>query len=222
MVNANSAISEEDALAISAKIAEIEAVSQAEVVCALATESGRYDRAEGIVGIATALLALLIGNCLLGEPSAGDGEWVEYASLSLGLQLFLTAGGFLLGNVIASYFPPLRRLCTRKDEMDREVDRAAAQVFAGQHLRRTRDASGLQIYVSLYERQIRLLADDGIPLDLELLIDLALPELRLGAIRSAYEAVLTDLSDPLAETFPANDEKNELSDQFLRFHPRPF
>jgi putative membrane protein len=221
MVNASTVCSEEEAAAICASIAEIESASQAEIVCAVASESGRYDRAEGIVGIGTAMLALLIGNSLLPEGVTEDGGWIEYASLSAGAQVLLVGLGYLLGNVLASYLPMLRRLCTPSSEMTREVDRAVAQVFASQHLRRTRDAAGLLVYVSLYERQIRLLADDGIPLDLTDTLELALPALKAGSVAAAFHTILDAVAEPLVEALPALDKENELKDHLLRFHPRP-
>ncbi|MFT5130088.1 MAG: putative membrane protein [Rhodothermales bacterium] len=226
MVNANTAILEDEATAISAKIAEIKTHSQAEVVCALATESGRYDRAESIVGIGCALLALLIGNSLLSSSATADGDWQEYVSLSLGMQLLLTGLGFALGTILASYVLPLRRLVARSQEMTREVDRAAAFVFAQQHMQSTQSASGLLIYVSLYERQIRLIADEQVLTclpdgGLDGLMELALPHLRSGATPAAFAAILDALAEPLAEALPAVDAENELENHLLRFHPRP-
>ena len=57
-MNARTCMTEQQRTDIVAKVAEVEAKTAAEVVCAVATESGRYDRAESIVGIIFSMLAL--------------------------------------------------------------------------------------------------------------------------------------------------------------------
>ena len=59
-MNANKTITAQDRAAIEQQIAKIEQTTSAEIVCAAATESGRYDRAESIIGIFTGSAALAV------------------------------------------------------------------------------------------------------------------------------------------------------------------
>ena len=46
--------------------------------------------------------------------------------------------------------------------MEEEVDRAAAAAFQHNRLRNTEDSTGILIYISLYEHQVKVVGDDGI------------------------------------------------------------
>ena len=61
-MNALKVINESDRKVIEQRIGDIEQTTAAELVVAVATESGRYDRAESIAGIVLALVALGIAN----------------------------------------------------------------------------------------------------------------------------------------------------------------
>ena len=72
----------------------------------------------------------------------------------------------LLGKVMSPVFlatvPVLRQTFIPKQEMREEVEKAAAEAFQKFRLRRTRDATGVLIYISLYERMVRVMGDDAI------------------------------------------------------------
>ena len=51
--------------------------------------------------------------------------------------------------------------------MKEEVEKAAAEAFQKFRLRRTQSATGVLIYISLYERMVRVMGDDAISAKLE-------------------------------------------------------
>jgi uncharacterized membrane protein len=87
------------------RIASLEEGTGAEVVCAVATESARYDRAESICGLLFGLLALAFGTQFVPEQ-----EWGMTAGPGLVWQVALIVAGFVAGSLFSSYWHPLRRL----------------------------------------------------------------------------------------------------------------
>jgi uncharacterized membrane protein len=65
-MNANTFLTASQRKELEAKIQEVETRTSAEIVCAVATESGRYDRAESLVGLLAALLALCLTHAARG------------------------------------------------------------------------------------------------------------------------------------------------------------
>ena len=119
MKNAKNILSPSEHDRVQARIARLETHTDSEVVCAVATESGRYDRAESLCGLTTALVALLSV-----EKFLSMGAWERSSGLSLGAQTLTIVLGFTTGSVLASYWHGLRRLFTGAREIDAELQRS--------------------------------------------------------------------------------------------------
>lgn len=148
---------------ISRAIADAEAGTSGEIVPVVAAASGRYDRAEDIFGILFALV--LLSAVWLGLESAEIGvDWAPEATLGVGLGLawILIGGGFVIGSALASRFGILRMPFIPAAELREEVERSAEAVFHRHRLRETAGATGILIYVSLQEHQVRVLGDGAI------------------------------------------------------------
>jgi len=242
-VIATSYLNPGEILELEEAIAAVERGTSAEIVCAVATESGRYDRPEAMVGMLFAVICLLFFNLAtqysgnLVEPTPVGGErggvavgWADAEALHFSSQVLALVLGFVLGNLAGSYCAPLRRLLTRRRCMEREVARSAAFVFAQQRIASTRDAGGLLLFVSLYERKFVALADAGVVAAtgqefLDGLRDQGVAALRSGkadqALIEAVQSAGQVLGDKLpAESGPA-EEDNELSNHVIMIHPRP-
>ena len=225
-MSAKTFLSADAQAAVSAAIAAAEERTSAEIVCALATESGRYDRAEALLGLICALLGLLSVN-LLTEGAAGGGSWEEAARIPYALQAAGVVFGFLAGNVLASYVHPLRRVFVGAGEAEAEVARAASHVFVNQRLASTRAKGGVLLYVSLFERRVLVLADEGAfavlgQAGVDALRDQALAKLRAGERGATFEETVAAIAERLAGALPREvDDANELADELLVYHPRP-
>lgn len=209
-------------------IAEAENQTSAEIVCAVATESGRYDRAESIIGLCAGLLALWAANVghLMWLESSPEGL-SNGSGLALIWQVLAVAVGFLAGILVASHCHPLRRLCVLPKEMQAEADRAASHLFGMRRLASTRDSGGLLLYVSLFERRAVVLADFGI-LDAlgedftTELKDSCIDQLKAGRSVEAFTVPVKASVDRLAKALPVvDDNPNELPNALVRVHPRP-
>jgi len=140
MKNAERTLTKAGTERIESAIAEAERRSSAEIVCAVSTESGRYDRAEAIAGLIGSLVGLGIAHFAHEELGTAPGEWAA-GPLALGWQALAVAVGFVVGHVAASYGHGLRRLFTSRREKEAEVWRAAWHVFGTAAIRGTVCAS---------------------------------------------------------------------------------
>lgn len=226
-MNANTVLTDAERQRIEQAIAEAERHTSAEIVCTVATESGRYDRAESLVGLAGALLGLSLAHAAHAWTTAATGNWTASA-LPLGWQALAVVLGFIAGSVLASYVHPLRRLLVSERELDQEVRRAAAHVFALASVASTTGRTGLLIYVSLFERRVMIRADEQVRQALgddviAQLRDRAVQDLRQGTVASTFLDLIEQVQAHLAERLPADRElaANELANHVLSFHPRP-
>lgn len=225
MCNAFNFLNESDRNRVESAIVEAEKATGAEIVCAIATESGRYDRAESLGGLAGALIGLAAAHGITAAGSA-TGSWhVAPASLlvlSLGVVI-----GFVVGCVGTSYAFTLRRLLCSRGELEAEAERGAAQVFLARGLSATSNRGAVLIYLSLFERRIVVLADEGArkaagPDLVAKVRDVAQAELRAGRRAEALLGALKPIAESLAAKIPAPaDNRNELPDALVVIHPRP-
>lgn len=218
-MNARTFLTLEQQKEVSAAIAAAEKRTSAELVCAVASESGRYDRAEGILGVIGVLLALGLAQAV----ATGD-SWAAVAvpPVFQGLAVVL---GYLLGNVLGSWVPILRAPLVSQGEKLEETARSASHVFATQRCGSTRRGGGVLIYLSLFERRVMILADQGAGLDeaaLQRLRDLSLEHLKRGERLEAFTAPIAAAAELLEKTLPyQQDDQNELPDELIILHPRP-
>ena len=80
MVAATSFMDQGQVAELEQAIAGVEQQTSAEIVCAVATESGRYDRAEAIFGILFAVLTLVVVNLVVITRDNGPDSWSEFVS----------------------------------------------------------------------------------------------------------------------------------------------
>jgi putative membrane protein len=88
-------------------------------------------------------------------------------NLSLSFFLIGQAGIFLIFYGLLRLFPSFKRFFIYRWELEEEVAEAAFTNFYQQELNKTRDRTGILIYISLYERNVLVMADSGINEKLE-------------------------------------------------------
>jgi len=226
-MNADKLMGEGGRLKVREAIAGVEEKTTAEIVCALTTESGRYDRGESLAGLFVGVVAVLLAHAVrLYQQS--EGSWGELPALDPLWQVLIVSGGFIAGILLASFFPRLRGLFVLDREEEEEVARSAAFVFATAGMATTAGRTGLLVYISLRERRLVVLADEAAlgvlgAEGLEGLKDNAAELLAEGRFADAFVKVVEDAGAKLAESLPASREINpdELDNHVLFFHPRP-
>ena len=224
-MNARNFLRKGERQAVAEAVADAERRTSAEFVCAIASESGRYDRAESLVGLVVGLLALAAVGLAASRPPADS--WLEARVIPLGWLALAVVVGFVLGSALASQWHTVRRPFTTRGERDAEVARAASHVFALSRLASTRKRAGVLIYVSVFERRVAVLADAGAAQVLgqsgiDELRDLAGERLRGDRRLEAFGDTLRAAVERLAAALPAEVvDPDELPNALVILHPRP-
>jgi putative membrane protein len=189
--------------AFRAAIERIEQASAAEVLVAVRRRSASYPHAHVLVGAGTAIAAhafMLYSahpfsiSALLLDPVIAGVAGGLLSTLSLGVERVLT-------------MPSTRR---------RAVAQAARATFLERGLHRTRRATGILVYLSQVERQVEIVADDGVLAA----IDEPAWSRAVAAVQAAVPGggvavarALGDLAPLLGAALPrAHDDVNELPD----------
>lgn len=206
---------------IEGAVAAAEAQTRCEIVPVVATASGRYDRAEDIVGVWLAMAGAVIVHLLLPQDAGPGGWnaipwWGEIVVLVITMLLC-----FIAGVVAASRFAVVRRLFTPRQELIGEVNARARQLFFDRRVHHTEGRSGILIYVSLFEHRAAVLGDRAIVAahgqafldDLCARLTTALHE---GSVADAICSTIDHAAGLLGETLPpVADDTNELPDTLV-------
>lgn len=130
-------------------VRELEKKTAAEVVVVLAARSGSYRDVAFATGAAVAWGTLLF---FIVSPNLYSALWVPIEIAAL----------FAATDWLVRRTPALVRLLTTKKRRDAQVARAAAAAFVEERVDRTRERTGLLVYVSLLERRVEIVPDAGI------------------------------------------------------------
>ena len=226
IVNATKTLNTQQIESVEECIREAEKATAAEIVCAVATESGRYDRAESIFGILGAVVGLGGGH-FIARSLDNDGMWSAEPEFSLLVQMSLVIFGFLAGVILTSIFKSLRACVISTSETNEEIQRSAQIVLADAVLASPRSAGAVLLYISLAERRASVLCDRlaNVALEQEILetvCNAVLKEIKENDIAQALTVGVTLLAEHLAEKIPPGDSnENELENHVLLIHPRP-
>lgn len=212
----------EDLNLISEAVKKAESKTSGEIVPVAATVSGRYDRAEDIFGLLVALISLSVLWLVFQDVAPAKGDWASGLALNLPLPavLAIIVLGFALGSATATFFPILRLPFIRKQEMKEEVERSALEAFQRFRVRATAGSTGILIYVSLYERMVRVIGDDAISAKLgqdkwDEVLQIAIKGIK-GKSNPAegFANAIEKCGDLLAESFPIKPgDKNEITNE---------
>jgi putative membrane protein len=145
-----------EAAAIDELVARIESRTGAQIATAIVRRSDAYTE---LPWKAFALGASLSGFALV-LYDAWRPDWVmSYTALAHAAVILLT--GMALA-AVAVFSAPFARLLLRRHRAEIEVRRYAESMFFRRGLFRTRDHSAVLILVSVFERRIEILADQGL------------------------------------------------------------
>jgi putative membrane protein len=131
------------------QVAEVEAKTSADVVVTVEPRSGNYRDVDFAVGAGTALAGLAVA---LYDPARHPELWILLDVVVL----------FFLGAWISSAWPAVRRALTSGRRREAQVRAAAEAAFYDEHVGSTTSRTGVLVYLSLLERQLVVLADQGV------------------------------------------------------------
>jgi len=193
----------EDHEAISAAIHDAEKRTCGQIVCVLAHSSSDYAH----VPIAWAsVLALAVP-----WPLIYFTQWSVQRIFLLQLLVFIVAG-------LSFSWTPLRLVLVPRAIKRARAHRAALEQFVVRGISRTKNRTGVLIFVSLAERYARIIADEGIAAKVhaaewQAAIDALTAHMRDGRIAAGFTAAIERCGAVLAAHAPPDGSPNELPDR---------
>ncbi len=212
-------LSDSDMEEIRDAVKKTEAKTSGEIALALTAESEHYSFWELLASTYLAALVFIILLMFASKISAlydkffwGSPIWLLPAFYGIA-TLATIVFGFYFANI-----PSVDRIIVPKNIRNQAVTNRAFRHFTQSGVYETKEHSGILIFVSYLERQVRIVADSGIaqkiPQDLWNIIadDLALG-IKSGKTKEGFIAAVEKCGELLAENFPAGTENpNELPD----------
>ena len=197
--------SEQDRARISAAIRDNEARTTGEIVCVLAANSQ---------GHASGLLVLLASTVAFAVP------WRLMAFTALSLQSMLSLQVLVFLALLSILCLPRVRVALLPRSARRALaHRVAMEQFVSRGIARTKERTGILIFVSLAERYARIIADDGIAArvpqaEWQGAIDSLTAHMGAGRIADGFVTAIDRCGAVLAANFPSSrPERSELPDR---------
>lgn len=196
-------LTEQDHRRIGQAIREAETQTSAEIVCVVARQSSSYS---AVPVLWAAFMALV-----LPWPVAVLTTWSPVRLL--GIQ----AAAFILVTIALSW-GKLRFLFVPRAIMRIRAERAAFEQYCARGLTRTTRRLGILIFVSLAERYIRVVADDGLVATIpeaewQNAVDKLAAAISSGALADGLVAAIDACREPLTVHFPADGGPHVLPDK---------
>ncbi|HED65549.1 MAG TPA: hypothetical protein ENJ09_08335 [Planctomycetes bacterium] len=208
LYRAESMLDSGDRERVRAAIAEAEGNTVGEILPVVLERSDRHPAASWI----SAVLFVLLGSALLGA-------WLPFHRPYLLLPIQFLMGA--IGYGIAELLPDFKRLFVRESRATEMAQEQAFQEFYSNGLHRTEEATGVLLFVSLFERRVIVLGDEGINAKVEPELwekstEIVLERIAAGNLADGLVAGIGEIGGVLAEHFPWREgDRNELSDRLV-------
>jgi putative membrane protein len=145
----------EDLERIKAAVQAAEGKTSGEIVPYLVDRSDEYEESEWRLGILLALL-VLVGASAFHQLSE---LWLP---LDVAILVLASASALLTGIMLGKFVPPVKRFFAGKALIDRRVNARAAEAFLAEEVFKTRERTGILIFISVLEHKVLVLGDSGI------------------------------------------------------------
>jgi putative membrane protein len=156
MINlAEKFLNDQDKEKIKNAVKEAEKHTSGEIVPMIVSRSYHYPVSDIIGGGVFAFPLSLIFTYFL-----GGWLWIGNYNLWLFLGIFIVL--FIIFHQVIKHTHTLKRHFISEREIEEEVNEAAVTAFFREGLYRTRDETGVLIFISVFERKVWVLADRGI------------------------------------------------------------
>lgn len=202
-------LSDTDRERITRAIHAAETLTSGEIVCLVAPSSHPYPMADVLGGAACAgplAVALTIW--------VGGRLWLGAYDMWLFMGFFALL--FFIFHALVARTPVLKRWFIASRDAEAEVEEAAVKAFFQNGLYRTRDATGILIYISVLERKVWILADRGIHTKVaagqwDALVKRIVKGIHDGQAAAAICEAVARVGDLLRDHFPRKpDDTDEL------------
>ncbi len=215
---------EDEKMKINLAVTDAEKKTSAEIVPVLTDSSGGYDRAEDIFGLTLAILSVIVIWVLFqGIDSGAAWSTAENPALKYSLPFIVLTviGAFIIGAAIAGKVWCARNIFCSRALMKHCVQQGAARAFHIHGLSKTQGATGIVIYISLFERMVHVFGDTAIAeklsdADFEEVKDAIVSGLRSGKRGEGVCEGIRLCGEKLAAHFPIKEgDVDELSNELI-------
>ncbi|MBQ9238844.1 MAG: TPM domain-containing protein [Treponema sp.] len=213
---------EQEFMRITAAVGAAEKKTSGEIAVVLTAESAHYAFWELLAAVSTAAVVFAVLLPCAGAITAAYERmvwaprvWVVPALYGV-ICFAVTIAAFYLWNIA-----PLDRLIIPHRVQQASVTRCAFRTFAETGVHNTREHSGILIFVSYLERQVRIIADSGIAQKISqdlwnIIADDLAAEIRAHNAAEGFIAAIEKCGALLNEHFPIQrDDVNELADGLI-------
>ncbi|HKV07870.1 MAG TPA: hypothetical protein VJ725_07025 [Thermoanaerobaculia bacterium] len=212
----NRLFSQADLDAVQAAVREAEARTSGEIVPYVVEHSDEYPSAAWKGAALGALLGPLVAVAIY----EWGGYWGVYVPAWIVFPA-LVGGG--LGYLLTVLLPPVRRWMAGEEVLEERSRRRAAAAFLEQEVFRTRDRTGILLFLSLFEHRAIVLGDTGINQKVKQeewdgLVKRLAQGIRAGRPGAALVEAIRECGPLLERQGVAIriDDQNELSDELRR------
>ncbi|MBN2403569.1 MAG: TPM domain-containing protein [Spirochaetes bacterium] len=194
-------LSESDKKKIQNAVKEIEKITSGEIVPMVVSSSYSYPVSNYIGGFIFAFIIALLCVFIL-----------EDENLWLFLSIFMPA--FIVMYVLIKYSMTVKKLFISDKEINEEVEEAAITQFFKHQLYKTKDQTGILLYISVFEKKVWILADHGInskvePNAWEKIVDLIVKGIKTKRQGEAIPEAIRKIGEMLCEHFPCKDDDTD-------------
>lgn len=154
-ITAEKFLSVQDRVQIDNAVKEAESHTSGEIVPMIVSRSYHYPMSDVMGGFVFALPVALVLTYFLGG-------WFWLGHYNMWLFLGLVTILFICFHQAIKRMDSLKRIFISDKEIDEEVEEAAIIAFFREGLYRTKDETGILIFISVFERRVWVLADRGI------------------------------------------------------------
>ena len=151
----HSPFSQSDLDRITEAVRAAESKTSGEIVPYFVIQSDDYSIARWRGGVALAALAVLVTLAF----QMMSKTWLPFGVLELSGAI---VGAFILGILLVRAVPQFRRLMLGHALMDHRVSQRASVAFLSEEVFKTRERTGILIFLSFFERRVIVLGDSGI------------------------------------------------------------
>jgi len=193
---------------ITEAVKRAESETSGEIVPVIVASSDAYPHADLTGGLVGLILFFAVGLVTL--------PWF----LPIPVSALITSG-FLAGFFITRFTPGLKRFVIGEKVAQTEVHQRALQAFFEHGLTGTRDRTGILILVTMLERRVQVLADEGInkkvePGTWDEVVRLVLSGIKAGSLADGLAAGVERCGEILKKDFPIKpDDTNELPNEVI-------
>jgi putative membrane protein len=140
---------------VKAAVKEAEKKTSGEIVPYVVDRSDDYEESDWRCGALLGTLTLALFAALHRFTSV----WLP---LDFAEVVLVSLLAFLLGMGLARFLPPVKRLFAGNTLLERRVALRAAAAFIGEEVFKTRDRTGILLFLSVLEHKVLVIGDEGI------------------------------------------------------------